>query len=82
MESASVKKLKVIVLIILITSFIFNSPIEVLALQNNKAKDDEKRIVEICNEVRNTPVDEEELLKKIYRIKNLEIIRNTIEIKY
>jgi hypothetical protein len=63
MESAGVKNFKVIVLIILITSFIFNSPIEVLALQNNKEKDDEKRIVEICNEVRTTPVDEEELLK-------------------
>ncbi len=63
MESASVKKLKVIVFIILITSFIFNSPIEVLALQNNKEKDDERIIIQICNEVRNSPVDEEKLLK-------------------
>lgn len=63
MESADVKNFKVMVLIILITSFIFNLPIEVLALQNNKAKDDEKSIVEICNEVRTTPVNEEELLK-------------------
>lgn len=57
------KKLKVIVFIILITSFIFNSPIEVLALQNNKEKDDERIIIQICNEVRNSPVDEEKLLK-------------------
>lgn len=63
MESVSVKNFKVIVLIILITSFIGNSPIEALALQNNKIKDDDKRIVEICNKVRTTPVDEEKLLK-------------------
>ncbi len=63
MESADVKNFKVIVLVIFITSFIVNSPIEVLALQSNKRKDDDKRIIEICDEVRTTPVDEEELLK-------------------
>ncbi len=57
------KNFKVIVLVIFITSFIVNSPIEVLALQSNKRKDDDKRIIEICDEVRTTPVDEEELLK-------------------
>ncbi len=57
------KNFKVIVLVIFITSFIVNSPIEVLALQNNKRKNDDKRIIEICDEVRTTPVDEEELLK-------------------
>ncbi len=36
---------------------------KVLALQSNKRKDDDKRIIEICDEVRTTPVDEEELLK-------------------
>jgi len=63
MESADMKNFKVIVLVIFITSFIVNSPIEVLALQSNKRKDDDKRIIEICDEVRTTPVDEEELLK-------------------
>ena len=63
MESADVKNFKVIVLVIFITSFIVNSPIEVLALQSNKRKDDDKRIIEICDEVRTTPVDDEELLK-------------------
>lgn len=63
MESADVKNFKVIILVIFITSFIVNSPIEVLALQSNKRKDDDKRIIEICDEVRTTPVDEEELLK-------------------
>jgi hypothetical protein len=63
MESADVKNFKVIVLVIFITSFIVNSPIEVLALQNNKRKNDDKRIIEICDEVRTTSVDEEELLK-------------------
>ncbi len=57
------KNFKVIVLVIFITSFIVNSPIEVLALQSNKRKDDDKRIIEICDEVRTTPVDDEELLK-------------------
>lgn len=57
------KNFKVIVLVIFIASFIVNSPIEVLALQNNKRKNDDKRIIEICDEVRTTPVDEEELLK-------------------
>lgn len=57
------KNFKVIVLVTFITSFIVNSPIEVLALQSNKRKDDDKRIIEICDEVRTTPVDEEELLK-------------------
>ncbi|WP_346879422.1 hypothetical protein [Clostridium sp. UBA3061] len=57
------KNFKVIVLVIFITSFIVNSPIEVLALQSNKRKDNDKRIIEICDEVRTTPVDEEELLK-------------------
>lgn len=57
------KNFKVIVLVIFITSFIVNSPIEVLALQNNKRKNDDKRIIEICDEVRTTSVDEEELLK-------------------
>ncbi|MGN9160475.1 hypothetical protein [Clostridium sulfidigenes] len=59
------KNFKVIVLVIFITSFIVNSPIEVLALQSNKRKNDDKRIIEICDEVRTTPVDEEELLKLI-----------------
>lgn len=63
MESADVKNFKVIVLVIFIASFIVNSPIEVLALQNNKRKNDDKRIIEICDEVRTTPVDKEELLK-------------------
>jgi len=63
MESADMKNFKVIVLVIFITSFIVNSPIEVLALQSNKRKDNDKRIIEICDEVRTTPVDEEELLK-------------------
>ena len=63
MESASVKNFKVMVLIILITSFIFNLPIEVLALQNSKEKSNDEIIAEICDEVRNSPVDEEELLE-------------------
>lgn len=63
MESASVKKFRVIILIILITSFIFNLPLQALALQNSTGKNADEIIAEICNEVRNSPVDEEKLSK-------------------
>ena len=48
------KNFKVMVLIILITSFIFNLPIEVLALQNSKEKSNDEIIAEICDKVRNS----------------------------
>lgn len=57
------KNCKVIVLVILITSFAFNLPLQALALQNSKGKNNDEIIAEICDEVRNSPVDEEELLK-------------------